>query len=68
MDPSDPCGLGNLLGEHNMLRFSSAVSDHCPAIAMMFNATNDCDDEAIVAACKELVYLQCWPHIVRKVC
>ena len=68
MDPSDPCGLGNLLGEHDMLRFSSAVSDHCPAIAMMFNATNDCDDEAIVEACKDLVYLQCWPHIVRKVC
>ena len=39
MDPSDPCGLGHLLGEDNMLRFSSAVSDHCPAIAKMFNAT-----------------------------
>ena len=67
MPSFDPSGLGNLLGEGNMLRFSSAVSDHCQAIAMMFNATNDCDDEDIIEACENLVYLQCWPHLIRKV-
>jgi len=33
----------------------------------MFNAKGECDDADIRAACKDLVFIQCWPHICRKV-
>ena len=60
-------GLGELLSSDVELRFSSALSDHCPAIAAMFNSTGECTVPAIVRACENLVYLQCWPHLCRKV-
>jgi len=67
MRAHDASGLGNLLTEDDSLFFSSAVSDHCAAIANMFNATGCCTDEHVVEACEDLVYLQCWPHLPRAV-
>ena len=33
----------------------------------MFNATDDTTDDDIREACKDCVFLQCWPHLARKV-
>ena len=51
MRAHDASGVGNLLTVEDSLFFSSAVSDHCAAIANMFNATGDCTDEHVVEAC-----------------
>ena len=67
MRAHDANGLGSLLTVEDSLFFSSAVSDHCAAIANMFNATGCCTDEHVVEACEDLVYLQCWPHLSRAV-
>ncbi len=66
-DASVPQAWQGLLPEGQNLRFASALSDHAPGIASMFNALGNCEDAHIVEACKDLVYLQCWPHIAREV-
>ncbi len=67
MGPDHPSGLGGLLKEFEVLRLASACSDRCPAIAAMFNATGESGCAEIQEATDGMVYLQCWPHIARKV-
>ena len=69
MPAHHPSGLGGLLDPDDALVFSSAVSDHChgQTSANMFNASGECQDDEIIAACKGFVFLQCWPHLSRAV-
>ena len=58
--------LSGLLDAYSELKFSSSCGDHSDPIANMFNARGCSEDEGIQAACDGMVFLQCWPHICRK--
>ena len=62
-----PSGWGGVLDSGTRLVWRSIVADHCAAIAAMANATDETTDEDIEHACRDCVFLQCWPHLVRKV-
>jgi len=63
----DKSGLGNLLSPDTLIQFATAVADHAPGIANMFNATGNSDDVLVRDATQTMVYLQCWAHVQRAV-
>ncbi len=64
--PGDhPSGLGGLLDEQDDFKFTSVCCDAAPALASIFNALGDADDDAIKATTENMVYLTCYTHLCR---